>query len=218
MARLAAFLPLLAFAGTVHAGAILTTGTYSTEMVGMNLSGSSPVGSVSITESASHASTGSTEITDTADGVIIESWFDVWTELSINGSPGIEVHGLMQLDDDGVFPASGYTWTPGPGQEPIPPVGGTYFGHPIVDSPTFYMTFAWHQVTSQTSVTLLPDGVTLEEVFDSLLTYGLDLDGDHLTDWIGTAAGPTTVHVTIPTPGSVLILMGGGLATLRRRR
>lgn len=217
MARRVALLAVAALAGAAHAGTILTPGTYSTEMIGMSLTGSSPIGPISITESATHESNGVTEIEDDSGTYHIDSFFDVWTELSFNGSPGVEVHGLMQLDDDGVFPASGFDWTPGPGQEPIPPVGGTYYGHPIIDSPSFYMTFAWHQVTSQTSITLLPDGLTLEEIFDSLLTYGLDFDGDHQTDWIGTASGPTTVHVTIPAPGAAAILIGG-LAIARRRR
>lgn len=217
MARHFALLAVIALAGVAHAGTVLTTGTYSTEMTGMDLTGASPIGPISITESASHQSNGVTEITDNMGTYHIDSFFDVWTEISFNGSPGVEVHGLMQLDDDGAFPASGFDWVPGPGQEPVPPVGGTYFGHPVIDSPDFYMTFAWHQVTSPTSVTLLPDGFTLEEVFDSLLTYGLDFNGDHQTDWVGTAAGPTTVHVTIPSPGAAAILIGG-FAVLRRRR
>ncbi len=217
MPRHAAPLAVVAFTSVAAAGTIVTPGTYSTEMVEMSLTGSSPIGPISITESATHQSNGITEVEDNSGTYQIDSFFDVWTEISFNGSPGVGVHGLMQLDDDGVFPPSGYSWTPGPGQEPIPPVGGTYFGHPIIDAPDFYMTFAWHQVSSQTSVTLLPDGITLEEVFDSLLTYGLDFDGDHQTDWVGTAVGPTTVRVTVPAPGATAILIGA-CAIARRRR
>jgi hypothetical protein len=63
-----------------------TTGTFNTEMLSMNLSGSSPFGPFMIRESPTLASTGQTTIADIGGGLYrIDSFFDVFTELSIDG-------------------------------------------------------------------------------------------------------------------------------------
>jgi hypothetical protein len=62
------------------------TGTFQTEMLSMDLTGSSPSGPVMIRESPTQASTGQTTITDIGGGEYrISSFFDVFTELSIDG-------------------------------------------------------------------------------------------------------------------------------------
>jgi hypothetical protein len=59
-----------------------TTGTFDTEMLSMSLTG----GGVMIRESPTRASTGKTSITDIGGGMYhIDSFFDVFTELSIDG-------------------------------------------------------------------------------------------------------------------------------------
>jgi hypothetical protein len=61
-----------------------TTGTFQTEMVGMDLQGFS--GMVRIRESPTLPSLGQTRITDNMDGTYhIDSFFDVFTELSLDG-------------------------------------------------------------------------------------------------------------------------------------
>jgi hypothetical protein len=61
-----------------------TTGTFQTEMVGMDLHGFS--GMVRIRESPTLPSLGQTRITDNMDGSYhIDSFFDVFTELSLDG-------------------------------------------------------------------------------------------------------------------------------------
>ena len=59
-----------------------TTGTFQTEMVSMSLSG----GGVTVRESPSLPSLGQTSITDIGGGLYhIDSFFDVFTELSLDG-------------------------------------------------------------------------------------------------------------------------------------
>ena len=63
-----------------------TTGTFDTEMLAMSLSGVSPLGPFMIRESPTRQSTGKTTIVDIGGGLYqIDSFFDVFTELSIDG-------------------------------------------------------------------------------------------------------------------------------------
>ena len=62
------------------------TGTFATEMLSMNLSGNSPFGPFMIRESPTKQSLGQVSITDIGGGLYkIDSFFDVFTELSIDG-------------------------------------------------------------------------------------------------------------------------------------
>lgn len=62
------------------------TGTFQTEMLSLNLSGTSPFGPFMIRESPTLHSLGQTTITPTSGGKFhIDSFFDVFTELSIDG-------------------------------------------------------------------------------------------------------------------------------------
>jgi len=62
------------------------TGTYNTEMLALNLNGSSPFGPYMLRESPTLASTGQTRVTDIGGGLYhIDSFFDVFTELSVDG-------------------------------------------------------------------------------------------------------------------------------------
>ena len=69
------------------------TGTFDTEMLSMSLSGNSPLGPFMIRESPTKQSTGQTKITDIGGGLYqIDSFFDVFTELSIAGGPWMPGH------------------------------------------------------------------------------------------------------------------------------
>ncbi|MFI5378505.1 MAG: PEP-CTERM sorting domain-containing protein [Tepidisphaerales bacterium] len=62
------------------------TGTFQTEMLQLSLSGTTPLGSAMIRESPTLASTGQTTIADVGGGLFrIDSFFDVFTELSVDG-------------------------------------------------------------------------------------------------------------------------------------
>ena len=62
------------------------TGTFDTEMLSMSLTSVTPLGPVMIRESPTLPSLGTTSITDIGGGLYhIDSFFDVWTELSIDG-------------------------------------------------------------------------------------------------------------------------------------
>lgn len=62
------------------------TGTFQTEIISMNLAGIGPWGPMIIRESPTLPSQGLTEITDIGGGMYhIDSFFDVFTELSVDG-------------------------------------------------------------------------------------------------------------------------------------
>jgi PEP-CTERM motif len=63
----------------------ILTGTFQTEMLSMNLSGNSPVGPFLIRESPTLQSTGQTTIAPSGGQFVINSFFDVFTELSLDG-------------------------------------------------------------------------------------------------------------------------------------
>ena len=63
-----------------------TAGLFDTEIVSMSLSGNAPMGPILIREDPYRASTGQTDITDLGGGLYhIDSFFDVFTELSVDG-------------------------------------------------------------------------------------------------------------------------------------
>lgn len=63
-----------------------STGTFPTEMLSLNLSGNTMFGPVMVRESPTQASTGQTTVTDIGGGLYhIDSFFDVFTELSLDG-------------------------------------------------------------------------------------------------------------------------------------
>jgi hypothetical protein len=63
-----------------------TTGSFNTEMLSMNLSGSNIFGPYLMRESPTLASTGQTSVTSLGGGLYhIDSFFDVFTELSLDG-------------------------------------------------------------------------------------------------------------------------------------
>lgn len=67
-------------------GTEILTGTFATEMLSMNLSGTTPLGPFLIRESPTLQSTGQTSVAPIGGGqFLINSFFDVFTELSIDG-------------------------------------------------------------------------------------------------------------------------------------
>jgi hypothetical protein len=74
--------------GTAHCHQRDTTepnGTIDTEMLSMNLTGGSLPGSVALQESPSMTSAGQTTVQPVSGGFQINSFFDVFTELSLDG-------------------------------------------------------------------------------------------------------------------------------------
>jgi hypothetical protein len=65
-----------------------TTGLFDTEMVSMSLSGSAGDSNIQLRESPTLASLGEADIMDLGGGLYqIDSFFDVFTELSVDGGP-----------------------------------------------------------------------------------------------------------------------------------
>jgi MYXO-CTERM domain-containing protein len=78
--------PVGAGAIITRAKAGLTTGTFVTEMLQMDLNGSTALGPYLVRESPTLQSLGSTTVTDIGGGLFrIDSFFDVFTEISIDG-------------------------------------------------------------------------------------------------------------------------------------
>ncbi len=76
-----------------------TTGAFDTEMLSMDLTGMTPIGGVMIRESPTLPSLGHTTITDIGGGQYhIDSFFDVFTELSIGGGPWIPSDGSTRVN------------------------------------------------------------------------------------------------------------------------
>jgi hypothetical protein len=91
-----------------------TTGTFPTEMISMSLSGSAGVLPVMLRESPTLASTGNTTITDLGGGLYhIDSFFDVFTELSLDGGNSwvaAESPIRLVLQDSGSIAVESSTW------------------------------------------------------------------------------------------------------------
>jgi len=92
-----------------------TPGTpFPTEMLQLNLSGLTPLGPVLVRESPELHSFGQTEIDDLGNGTFrIDSFFDVFTELSLDGgqnwipSNGSSLVSLQETPEPGTFVLSG---------------------------------------------------------------------------------------------------------------
>src|SRR5207253_3253402 len=74
---------------------------FDTEMLALNLSGGTLPGSVMVRESPSKASLGRTSVRTDSTGYQISSFFDIFTEVSLDGgatwSPGITHPGTMGM-------------------------------------------------------------------------------------------------------------------------
>ena len=100
------------------------TGTFNTEMLSMNLSGNTALGPFMIRESPTLPSLGQTTVTDIGGGLYrIDSFFDVFTELSIDGGATwmpdtvgpvhmmlVPEPGAMALGALGVLSLAGLAW------------------------------------------------------------------------------------------------------------
>ena len=68
-----------------------TTGTFATEILSMDLTANTPLGMVTIRQDTQRATLGQTTITDLGGGLYqIDSFFDVYTEMSVGGGPWIQ--------------------------------------------------------------------------------------------------------------------------------
>jgi hypothetical protein len=96
--------------------ALSTTGVFDTEIVSMSLSGNTPLGVIMIREDPTQASTGITAITDLGGGLYhIDSFFDVFTELSIDGGASWIASDYATRMELRAIPLPGAVWLFGSG-------------------------------------------------------------------------------------------------------
>ncbi len=101
---------------TIEGGAGLrATGTFATEIVSMSLSGNIGGHEIEIRESPQFQSTGEHTVTDLGGGGMyhIDSFFDVFTELSVDGGSFVASKGPIRMD-----------WSPEPGTLSLLALGG----------------------------------------------------------------------------------------------
>jgi len=86
-------------------GSAGNTGTWDTEIVSMDLTAASPVGTIAMRLDPTRSSGGQHSITELADGTfMVDSFFDVFTELSIDGGPFVRAAGPVRFDLTAVVP------------------------------------------------------------------------------------------------------------------
>ncbi len=83
-----------------------TTGTWDTEMISMSLTGQAPGGPpIVVRESPTLPSPGQIVVTDLPNGTFqIDSFFDVFTEISVDGGSFVPAEGPMRLVMDAALP------------------------------------------------------------------------------------------------------------------
>ncbi len=75
------------------------TGTFDTEIVAMNLTGNVGGFNIELRESPTQQSNGLTKVTDIGGGLFeIDSFFDIFTEVSINGGAFVPATGPVHVD------------------------------------------------------------------------------------------------------------------------
>lgn len=81
------------------------TGIWDTEIVSMDLKAASPVGPIAMRLDPTQPSQGQHSITELADGTfVVDSFFDVFTELSVDGGPFVAAAGPVRFDLTAVVP------------------------------------------------------------------------------------------------------------------
>jgi hypothetical protein len=84
---------------TVSITGLSSPGDFSTEMLALNLSTPTPVGVIMLRESPTLASTGHTTFTSVSGGYQIDSFFDVYTEISLDsGATWIPSDGFVRVE------------------------------------------------------------------------------------------------------------------------
>ena len=184
-----------------------TTGSWDTEILSMSLSGDVGGVSIDIRESPSLPSPGETSVLANGDGTFqIDSFFDVFTELSIDGGPfQPQTNGAGRMDLEPIRPSVDL---PSPGLPPEPnPVNcdGIVSMYAGVDLHSLFpggidFSNPRHQCFQNVSVTVDPVTGDETESFDSTVE-GIFDDG----------SGPQRVELTGPV--SILTRGKGGATT-----
>ena len=181
-----------------------TTGSWQTEMVSMNLTGEitipgGPTLTLVISESPTLDSTGQTSVSGGGGHFQIDSFFDIWTELSIDGGPPIPSQEPARVQ---AFPNGIQT-----DQPTLPPDGGVYRSATDVHAEFFSAELqSVVQILLQgashggfTSIDRSTDGTDEIETFQSELSAVLTMSNPRFPAPITTPVnltGPVTTRVS----------------------
>jgi len=183
-----------------------TTGSWDTEILSMDLSGDVGGVSIDIRESPNKKSPGRKKVTDDGDSrFIIDSFFDVFTELSVDGGPfQPQTNGAGRMDLEPIRPSVALP-EPNlpPEQDPVrcPSIVSRYEGlHGHMVFPGFHFSRIQHKCFSEAETR--EDAVSGDEIakFSSVFSGIMD-DG----------AGPQFVELSGPV--ETVVRAKGGAAT-----
>ncbi|MBW2417960.1 MAG: hypothetical protein JRH19_05410 [Deltaproteobacteria bacterium] len=184
-----------------------TTGSWDTEILSMDLSGDVGGVSIEIRESPIRPSPGETTVTDNGEGrFVVDSFFDVYTELSVGGGPfQPQTNGAGRMDLEPIRPTATLP-SPGLPPEPNPPSCADVVSHyegldeHVLFPNGIHLSRPRHKCFENVQVTT--DPATGDEIdrFDATLTGIVD-DG----------SGPQLVTLTGPV--EVLVSGKGGATT-----
>jgi len=179
-----------------------TTGSWDTEMISMSLSGqlTTPAGAASVVvrEDPDRASTGQTTVNDLGGGTFqIDSFFDVFTELSINGGPFVDSSDSARVEvvQSGIVTSD----------TQLPPDDGVYRTAPQVHAEfqgpglQIVLTGVRHRAFAYPPPEIIDDNGSERELFESRLTGYAVVNGQFagFTD----LSGPVQTIVRDKGPG-----------------
>ncbi len=177
-----------------HVSGDATGNFYDTEMLALNIAGGGLPTGVMVRESPSKASLGRTSLTGTGGGYMIDSFFDIFTEISLDGgqnwSPSAKsAHLELDLDATAIPPI------PAPTTLLLPP--NDFYTSPA----SFYALFAQgivirnvkHHFFSQ-SLPAPPLGQSRIQTFDAQMDMEISVDGGQT---FGTARAPSALSMRV---------------------
>jgi autotransporter-associated beta strand protein len=184
----------------VHSSDVQGVSYYNTEMQQLDLTGPGFM----LRESPTFQSTGQTTIRPNSGGYMISSFFDVWTELSLNGGatwiPASNAHHMVLRKDPRFHP-------PVPEPTPLLPPPNDKYVSPAQWHALFAQGIEIKDVSHKLFTTSYPPPTsgTNTHIFGSTLDMQISTDGGNSFQFVRVTNAPVSVDVSGGTPGSDVI-------------